>query len=319
MKKYVILFAASLVFAGVSSAQVVEEVDSEKELIEEKEDLRAANEQALKAAEKATEKQLDAFEEATEDLQDANDEYNEARQAYKDAENQLENARARYRQARRDMNEERKRQNPIQIDRYEVNVNPILEDMSKGTNYGYTTFLEGSEGGGLLNISKNAETEFKKFLSQYKAGKVKRTKGELFFDNIIIPQVSSYTMDVYVDFAKEDSGVNLRTYFDLGEKFLNGTQSSSADKAVRRLLEDFARSMRYKELEDQLKDQEKEQQKLQKDIEKYRKDASQARDDIQKNEEDIIEAIAKAEEAELLLEQQMDKVEFTRMKMDKVN
>jgi len=301
-------------------ADAPEEVEA-PEKVEELKKVEATKD--IKASKEAQKPEVSsdemAFEMATDELKGANQNFTDARKAYKDAENALAVARARHKEARRSMNAAKKKANPVEIKRYNVNVNPFLGEMSAGTNYGYSTFLEGSEGGGLLNISKNAETEFKKFMSQYTASKVRRQKGELFFDNILIPQVSSYNVDMYVDFEKEEGGVNMRAYFNLGDDFLNGTEKSSADKAVRELLDQFARSMRYQNLEVELKAQEKEQIRISKSIEKYQKEAIKSREAISKSEAAIAQSNSKVDEAELMLEHQADIIENTRKKMEKVN
>ncbi|MBX2845253.1 MAG: hypothetical protein KTR13_03480 [Saprospiraceae bacterium] len=316
MKRYTLSFVALFV-SVMSLAQVDDDSpvppSEDVIIVESTEDAPAPVLSGIARSEKA-------YEVASDSLQLATEAYNLARQEYKEAENALQQARIDYRNARRDLNQAKKNENPIQIDRYVVNVNPVLQEMSRGTQYGYSTFLEGSEKGGVLNVlSKNAESEFKKYFSGYVSDKVKRQKGELYFDDILIPQVSSTTMDVFVDFVKESNGVNMLTYFNMGDRFLNGTEVSGADEEVRQLLDTFARNMRYMELERELKEQEKELEKIQKDVERSQKAAIKSREAINAEEQAIAQAVAEEEASEILLEQQLDIIELTRLRLQKVN
>jgi|GEM_PF-6586244 len=264
---------------------------------------------------------------ASADLQVAQAEYkaaqtrmNEAHSAFKQSENEVESARMALKQAQRAAHEEAKAANPVVISRYEVNINPILEDMSKGNQYGYSMFLYGSEAAGITKVlSKTTDAEFKKFLKQYDAGKIKKTKGELFFDDIHIPEISSSRMDIYVDFVKEDSGVNMKTFFNLGSGFLNSTEESAAAGGARSLLDRFARHMRTVEVEQELKEQEKELVRLQKSLEKNQTTILKSRDDIVKNEQTIAESKINIDETESLLIQQNDLLDQTREKLSKIN
>jgi len=298
-------------------AQVIEDSDPPvmDEEVEDEADVRIVDPRNARLSEAE-----ETYEDALKQLQKAQKDVEKAREDKMNAENGVESARVDVRRAQIAMNEQKKQMNPIVIERYEVNINPIYEEMSKGMTRGLSTYLEGSEKDGLFNVfSKNVDSEFKAYMKQFKSSKIKKQKGELFFDNILIPEMSASTMDLYVDFVKEGNGVSMRTYFDKGGEFVDFDRDNAIVRYAERMMDSFARYMRTNNLEDEIESLEKDLKKTQDDMKDNRKDISKAKEDIQKLEAEIAEKRNKVGEYDTAVDSINDKLELTRKKLSKVN
>ncbi len=334
MKKFIIL---SFLIAGFGIAQAqdsdpFESTQPVEEVMDDEEQAAEEVEEAIEKEEKPTEKEIKAVEKvikgADKDLDDAQKKYADAlldyhksREDYMKSQNALEEARVALRQAERAKADADKLENPVVPERYKVNVNDIYSDMSKGEQYGFNVFLLGSEGSKLTKLnflSKNADSEFRKYMKQFSYDRIKKQKGEIFVDNVLIPEISPTLMDLYVDFDNEEEGTNMIAYFNLGGDFLSSSNDPNGAEAAKDFLEQFARQMRYLEVERELEVQEKELAKLQKDLEKANKGILKGKEDIHKAERSIDENAAARDELEQLIMQQTDAVAYTRQKLDKV-
>lgn len=244
----------------------------------------------------------------------------EARQMKIAAENALEQSRVTLRTAELAERRQEKADNPIVIERYDPLINPIFEEMSKGSNYGLSTFIEGAEKDGIKNIlSKNVDAEFKTYMKQFRSTKVKKQKGEVLFDNVLIPQMASTTMDLYTDFVDREDGVEIRTYFNTGSSFLNFSDNSASVNYANSLMEQFARYIRGKSLEAELSSLEKELDKTMKDSEKNKEDIQKSKAEIQESDTKIAEMRNKIGEYDTAIDTINDRLEITRNKLSKVN
>jgi len=257
---------------------------------------------------------------AKKEYQNALKQLQQAKQAKIEAENKVEQSRVSLRSSELSIKREAKSNNPMVIEQYVPSINPIFEEMSKGSNYGLSTFIEGAKKDGITNVfSKNVDNEFKAYMKQFKASKVKKQKGELFFDNIIIPQMSATAMDIYTDFIDKEDGVEVRTYFNTGSSFQNFTEDSSSTDYANRLMERFAKFIRTKNLEAELADLEKEQTKTLKDAESNKEEIVKTKSEIQDMENKIAEMRNKIGEYDTAIDTINDKLEITREKLSKVN
>lgn len=264
--------------------------------------------------------------EAQEAVTKAEEAYQKSQKAAEDArakkieaDNEVENARMALRQAKLALIQANKTVSPIIEERYEVQMNPIYEEMSKGINHGISVYVPGSEVGGLTNIlTKNIDSDFKSYMKNYKSDKVKKSKNQLFFDNILIPEISTTAIDLYTEFIEQESGVTMRAYLNLGTNFLNFNESSNAVANAENIFEHFARYMRQSNLEDQLGNQEKSLKDLQKDLEDYKKDIADAKEDISDAETEIFESREKITSTESQIDEINSVLERTRMKISKV-
>ncbi len=267
-----------------------------------------------------TEELKEKAKQAHKNYQDALSEEQKAQAEYIKRNNELEKARQELRQANLALRSSHKEDNPIREERYQVLINPIYQDMSKGTKYGLVTFVEGTETSGMLDLlSKDVDKEFKSYLKQFKSSKIKKSKGELFFDNIVIPEMSTTTIDLYVDFDEVDHGVNILTYFDMGSEFLdtNIRDDSSVDYAYR-LMDNFARYIRENILEDEINSLEKDLKNAQDSLEDEKKNIGDYKNEIQSKQTDIANGYNKISELESIIDSLNDKLELSRARLSKV-
>lgn len=236
------------------------------------------------------------------------------------SQNQADQARATLRKATLAMNTAQKKANPIVVEQYQPPINPVYNEMSMGSHYGLSTFIEGTETSGLIDIfSGDVDKEFKAYLKQFKSGKIKKQKGELLFDNIIIPEMSNTTIDLYVDFKDQENGVNILTYFDMGTQFLDtNLEDDRSVQYARRLMDNFARYVRGNVLENEIKNSEKSLEKAQKDLEDAKNSIQESREEIHGKEAQITESRNRISEIEANIDSINDQLERSRLKYSKV-
>lgn len=157
----------------------------------------------------------------------------------------------------------------------------------------------------LPDVGKNqAEEDWKKFMSQFKAKtKFNKKSGLWFSDNAKMPRLSDNTVDVYARII-EDSNPKKQTsvvvWFDLGGAYVNTATHRTEASYSHAILEEYAMqtSKHHAEAitkaeEEKLKDLEKEMKKLLKDNDNYHEQIDEAKalietmeKNIEKNEED---------------------------------
>lgn len=259
-------------------------------------------------------------QQAMKDYQDAEKDLEKIRSEKMKAENELEKARVNLRKAKLSQSATYKKANPMEVDRYKVVANPVYEEMSQGVQYGYSIFLPNTETSGITNIlSKNVDKDFKDYMRNYDVDKVKKKRGELFFDNIIIPEMSSTSIDLYADFDEQKNGVTIYTYFNMGNEFLNFSEDSNAVDNAKNIMDHFARYIRKDNLESKLDDQEKKLKDLQKDLEKTNKDISNAKEDIRDLESDIVNHRSNISALETEIDLMKDSIERTKLYLNNVD
>lgn len=145
---------------------------------------------------------------------------------------------------------------------------------------------------------KDAETQWKKFMDDFKAkSKFDRKTSIWFSDNAKIPQLSDNTVDVYASII-EDSNPNKRTsviaWFDLGGAYVNPETHPTQTAYTRAMLTEYAMSTSrshamaiLKGQEKTLKDFQSELSSLEKDNSNYRKELEKAKALIAKLNKDI--------------------------------
>ncbi len=245
----------------------------------------------------------------------------QAQQERIDADNAYEAARVQLRTASLALQEYEKQQNPTVIERYEVIMGPTYEKMSQGEQPGFTTFIESSDVDGLLNVfSKNVDAELKAYLKQFKSDKVKKQKGELVFKDIVVNQMSTMPMDLFVDFQKENNGVRVNEYFLQNGQFLDFNDDSQPYvKYAYSMMDQFARYMRTNKLEADLNSLEKELQKNQKALQNKKEDIGKMKQEVLDGESEITINRNDLSSYESLIDDINHKIELTRIKLSKVN
>ncbi len=260
------------------------------------------------------------LEQAEKAYQNALSEQQKARENLVDKNNALESARTALRQAQITARQADKLANPVIIERYDPIINAVYAEMSKGSQYGLATYIEGTETSGFLDVlSKDVDKEFKSYLKQFNTDKVKKKKGELLFDNIHIPEMSTSTMDVYVDFVDHENGVNIHTFFDMGPEFLNtNDENNPSVQYAHRLMEHFARYIRKNTLEEEVKGLEEAIDHRRDDVADAKKEIAESREDIQNNEAKINEMYHRISQLEPDIDALSDRLEESREKLSKV-
>jgi len=151
----------------------------------------------------------------------------------------------------------------------------------------------------------DVESAWKSFLKNLKAEKVNAGKKEMFADNVIIADIGNNPVDVYTVFAedKDKNQVTLTAAYDLGGAYLNGRDHSAQQKAVVKLMHDFAYNESKAGMQSLQKDAEKvlsglqsDQKSLEKENAGLKKDIEDYNDKITKAEKDI-----QATDAELVV------------------
>lgn len=273
-----------------------------------------------KKTEKIIEKSQTQIEQAQKNYDDIRKALQENRADRIQLENELESNRIALRKAKQELARRERTKNPLKTEPYKVIQNPIFEEMSMGMQNGFSIYMPTGKKDGLGNLfSKNVNSEFKTYMKNYNVDKVKKKKGELFFDNVSIPEVSATPVDLFVDIVKEDTGVTLKSFVNTGDEFLDFSTDTNAAKNARNILTHFAKYVRKTNLEKQLKEEENELEKTQKDLERAKEDIISAKEDINKAENEIAENRGKIAEAETLIDGLNRKLEKTRNDISRVN
>lgn len=341
MKKLTVLFF-SILFASISVAQdktvvtiqdgnVAVETQKEKPKKEAKKEEPKKKEAPKKEApkkEKPKPKPKSALEIAQSNLKIRNAHYNSKLKAYestkssqKQIEKELEAARMDVRKAKLALLERQKEAAKKSEAKYEVVMNPVYEAMSSGMQNGFSSYMPNvqDEGGRRKFLSKNIETIFKNYMKNYSVEKVKRTKGELFFDNILIPEINERPIDLHADFINQENGTTMRAYFNVGSEFLDFSSKSDEVMAAKNILEHFSKYIYKDGLETYLESQEKALEKLNKDHASSANDIAKAKQDIAEAENKIFQSRDAMNKAENEIDKLSLAIERTRTKIASVD
>ena len=140
--------------------------------------------------------------------------------------------------------------------------------------------------------AKDVESEWIKYARNFngKTSKVKKTD-EYMTDDATIKDMSENTVDIYALAKQEGPDVQFFLWFDLGGAYLDARLHSGKIGEGRKILEDFARTVRVDQMEALIKEQEGVVKKMEKelaDFEKDQKDAEKAIADLEKKIEESV-------------------------------
>ena len=164
-------------------------------------------------------------------------------------------------------------------------VNEIQENISQGEQTGLEVYIpEVSLKTVQSALSKWTKSNKGKYISSKK-------EPEIFQDNVMLPEVSDNTVDMYTYLSSEKGGVKVKTFVDLGGAFLSSASHPDAFKAMEKVLEDFARNQLITKVNADISKEEKALKKLQSELkslenqnDKFHKDIAKNKDNINKQE-----------------------------------
>ncbi len=172
----------------------------------------------------------------------------------------------------------------------EINVKETDESFSTGKHEALSTVIYERD---QSDVSK----AWKSYLKDLKAEKVNDGKKEMFADNVIFSDLGNNPVDVYTIFKEDKSKkeVTMVSAYDLGGAYLNSKDHSDKQKAIKKLMRDFAYNQSKQGLQDVQQKEEKrlgelqnDQKGLEKDNAGLKKDIENYKSKIAKAEKDII-------------------------------
>ncbi|MCB0516613.1 MAG: hypothetical protein R2798_10025 [Chitinophagales bacterium] len=206
-----------------------------------------------------------------------------------------------------------------QKDDFEVpsfQIDEVQKDMSKGFQYGLLVEMPDIE-------LKDAEKSWKSDMKDRKA-KVNSSRGETSALGSSILNISRNKMDVYAIFDRSNDVTTLTAFFDLGDNFINSTDTPEEYEAARNFVHDFAVLMVKQKIEGEFDAAQKELSKSENKLEKLKKENDNLHSDIEKYKENIIKAEKDIEqneveqnETEKEIDNNEDIVKFIKSKLDK--
>lgn len=144
---------------------------------------------------------------------------------------------------------------PLKPSEYVV-VTEFFDFMSQGKKAGLQVNIPAAN-------TKTIEKSWKKELKNYK-GKTKYKKEEYFTDNALLPAISENSIDIYSIIEATNTGVILKTFWDLGGAYIDEASQPDKFKKVQNLLGSFAIVESKKSIDSKLVEQEAELQILEK-------------------------------------------------------
>jgi chromosome segregation ATPase len=184
----------------------------------------------------------------------------------------------------------------LQFFAQEIKVKESNESFSNGSHNSLSVILYVSD----INL---VEKEWKSQIKSYGYDKASEKGGEYFFDNVLIKQLGTNTLDLFskVTEVKGDKAVQLTAAYDLGGAYLSSSQHSAQFEYVKKMMRDFAVKITKEAFDDQLKDAgkalstlqskqaslEKDNKGLADDITNYNEKIKKANDEITQNKKDI--------------------------------
>ena len=172
-----------------------------------------------------------------------------------------------------------------------IEISEAARSMNSGT---YNSFLFE-----LPDVTKKeAEADWKKFMSDFKAKTKYDRKTELWFaDDAKMPRLSDNTIDVYASIIEDSNpkkGTTIIVWFDLGGAFVSSASSTEQGDYALDILSDYGMLTSKHHAEAIVKAEEKILSKLEGDLKKLRKDndayhkaIEKAKDTIAKMEKNI--------------------------------
>ncbi len=170
----------------------------------------------------------------------------------------------------------------------------------------------------IYETNKNdVENAWEKLMKSYDA-KVSSHK-EIFADNALIKDISDNTVDVYARCEKEsDNELKFLVAVDMGGAFLNSSDHGSKEKAMEKIIKEFAKNQTLNGLENKIKDQDKVYQKQQKELEGLVKDKEKLEKDIENYKNKITDAENNIKQNLLDQTSKQKEVETEKQKLDEL-
>ncbi|MDB9881965.1 hypothetical protein OAD66_02410 [Bacteroidia bacterium] len=197
-------------------------------------------------------------------------------------------------------------------------VEEINDAMSQGVQRGLKVLIPEVD-------KKRATKSWEKLMKEYDAKTEKVNKKDDYRSiNARIPSLSDRPLTAYALFQETPEGVYMNVFFDIGGSYLNSETNAKKVDAAKKILASFAKNTTLAAIEDQIKDENKKLEKLereQKNLEKnkvgYEKDIKQAKETLEKRENDLIEN-ASAQETQLkAIEEQRTAAEKVKSELKK--
>ncbi|MEO8149247.1 MAG: hypothetical protein ABI723_16495 [Bacteroidia bacterium] len=153
-------------------------------------------------------------------------------------------------------------------------VTEVTESIGGGSNPGYSIYIENVD-------PKKAEKEWSNYIKDHdgKSASSKGLGGQVVFENVKIAAVGSEPLKIYAKLIKDKNAIRITAAFAKPGSFISSSSDPGADRAVQKLMYDFAVNFKKKLVGDELnaaagiqkKNQDK-QKSLEKNIEANRKD-----------------------------------------------
>jgi hypothetical protein len=188
-------------------------------------------------------------------------------------------------------------------------VNETSENLGGSVNPAFTVFIENAEYKTVLKAWKALFEEHK--------GKIETNKNDVNVSNVVFPLLSSTPVAVFSRIMEDKTGVKITAAFTKEGQYVSGSRLPAETETVKKIMYDFAvsikKNMIQEKLDDATKDLEKLQDKnkdlvnkkasLEKDIQNYNEKIKQAESDIQENIQQQAESKTKIESQTKLVEE----------------
>ncbi len=196
-------------------------------------------------------------------------------------------------------------------------VNETNENLGGSVNPAFTVFIENAE-------YKTVLKAWKALFEDHK-GKIETSKNDVNVSNAVFPLLSSTPVAVFSRILEDKTGVKITAAFTKEGQYVTGSRLPAETETVKKIIYDFAVSIKKKMIQEKLdgatKDLEKLQSKnedlvnkkasLEKDIQNYNEKIKQAESDIQEN-------IKQQAESKIKIESQTKVVEEIKAKLGSV-
>lgn len=196
-------------------------------------------------------------------------------------------------------------------------INETTENLGGATNPAFSVFIENAD-------YKYVVKQWKALLESNK-GKVETSKNDVNASNVILPLLSSNTVAVFSKVIEDKTGVKLVAAFSKDGHYVSGSHSPAETETVKKLIYDFAVSIKKYMIQNKLDDASKELSKLtdkQKDLtnkkEGLDKDIVNYQEKIKQAESDIQENLKNQAETKQKIETQTKVVEDIKTKLSTV-
>jgi hypothetical protein len=197
-------------------------------------------------------------------------------------------------------------------------VEEVKGSMSQGQQNGLKVLVPETK-------EKDAQKAWTKLMKDYesKTEKVKKTDEYLSVD-AKIPALGERPVNVYSIFQETPEGTYVTLFFDLGGAFLNSEMHKEQTDAANEIIKNYATQTARATIEEMVKEEtkqleklEKEYKGLQKDKEGYDKDIKEAKETIEKRENQLVENAKEQEKQKIKIAEQTEIAEKIKAKLKK--